>query len=611
MPVGLKSALILFPLVVVVSLLSTQDVATVEGYIADEGVMDLRNWEPTDRTMVSLNGQWAFYWNRVADEKTGAVQGNPDHYARVPAYWDHLSDADPRISAWGAATYELDILVPPGDELFALKLLNLTPNGEVFINGVRKAEMGNVHVDDRLSVSGNRPMIIPVDSVDGRVKVTISISNYHNNRGGLNREISFGTFPAIRLSRTRNLAIDAYHLGGLFLMAIYQLSLFLLHPRRRAPLFMAALSLLAFFFAGFKHEMVLVSFVPGWDGEIRTTFIYLTLALAPAVFTYYAGNLYPAHLSKWTNRAIAVLSMAFSLIILATSKAFFTRLLMPLEILVGVAAIYNVIMLVRGYLRSRDSQILMYLAGLLFLLVCIGLGMLDNAIAGIVEGVAGIFFLFVLYQAFLQAYIYSYAFREIDHLSSQKAKLEKRNVELFSLSYIDSLTGTCNRRLFDDYLASNWRVSALSGKSIGMILLDLDNFKDYNEFYGHRKGDLCLTRVCELIREQMNHLGQDTLARYGGEEFAIIVTDMTGNELYELAETLRKAVETGGIEHRSSSTGQVVTISLGCAVLVPTIEADPETLIDAADMALHQAKAEGRNRTVLKGVGSAWQPRLV
>jgi diguanylate cyclase (GGDEF)-like protein len=230
------------------------------------------------------------------------------------------------------------------------------------------------------------------------------------------------------------------------------------------------------------------------------------------------------------------------------------------------------------------------------------------------QSAAGIFFVFILYQAFLQAYIFSNAFTEIDTLSEQKSKLEKRNVELFSLSYIDTLTETCNRRLMDDFLASNWRVNAFSERSVGIILIDIDDFSYYNDKYGHRQGDACLVKVCDLLRKELSLIGQDTLARYGGEEFAVIISDQDDQNLYNTAERLRKSVEAGMIEHPASNVADVVTISVGCANLIPSRDELHEALLDAAAKALLEAKENGKNRTVLYGAETAvhsWKPRLV
>jgi diguanylate cyclase (GGDEF)-like protein len=271
-------------------------------------------------------------------------------------------------------------------------------------------------------------------------------------------------------------------------------------------------------------------------------------------------------------------------------------------------------MLILGYFTTKDRHLLYYLSGLGFLVLSIVFSIVDNEISFIFQSAAGIFFVFILYQAFLQAYIFSNAFIEIDHLSEEKSKLEKRNVELFSLSYIDNLTETCNRRLMDDFLASNWRVNAFSERSVGIILIDIDDFSNYNDTYGHKQGDACLVKVCDLLRDELSRLGQDTLARYGGEEFAVIVSDMDEERLFDTAEKLRTAVESGGIRHPSSGVSDVVTISIGCASMIPSRDELPETLLDAAAKALHEAKVSGKNRTEIYGAETTvpvWEPRLV
>ena len=584
--------------------------------VAVGGVIDLRNSNLEEHEPISLNGEWAFYWDIVVSQEQGNLLSGiePDHYVMVPSYWDELVEIDSEITAQGTATYALEILVPPVRKTLALKFLNITPNAEIYVDGIRMAEIGIVDQDPAISRSGNNTMVIPLSNVGESIYLTVSVSNYHNVNGGLNRPIEIGFFEDILRNRERRLSMDAIFLGGLLLMGLYQFMLFLLHRSRKAPLFMAMFCLLAFFFSGFKHEMVLLALYPGWDGEVRTKFIFLSLALVPLVLSNYTHCLYPAHFQKLMIRIMAVISIVFALLILSTPKSVYTASLLFLEIFLAISSLYSLGMLVRGYLLSKDRLILFYLGGLLFLLASIAFSILDNAFSVVFQSVAGVFFIFILYQAFLQAIIYSYAFQEIDFLSNQKAKLEKRNVELFSLSYIDSLTDTCNRRLMDDFLASNWRVNALNGKTLGMILIDIDEFKGYNEYYGHRKGDACITRVSVLIRKELILIGQDTLARYGGEEFAVIISDIGEAEILKIAERLRIAVEHGGIEHRSSGTANVVTISLGCAIILPSMEEDPETLLDAAELALHQAKTDGRNRTVMHGADSgvrSWQPRLV
>lgn len=585
---------------------------------ARKGIIDLKGYDFSGEGPLTLAGEWGFYWDTVASSGTAGrlMSESPNHYVQVPSYWDELEHEDSGITANGVATYTLKVLKDSSRESgdLALKFLNITPNAAIYLNGRHVAEFGNVDRDPALSRSGNRIFMIPIPDSENVLELVISISNFHNVNGGLNRPIQIGLYNDILTTRERLLSADALFLGGLMLMGLYQLSLFLLDRKRKAPAFMAILCVLAFFFSGFKNEMVLLSLFPGWDGEVRTKFIYLALTLSAPTFILYAYNLYPAHFRKSLNWIPLVFALLFSAVILFTPKSFYTLFILPLEIMVFVSAVYTIVMLVIGFSRSKDKRILYYLSGLAFLLASIVFSVVDNELSIVFQSAAGVFFVFILYQAFLQAYIFSSAFSEIDNLSQKNSRLEKRNVELFSLTYIDSLTETCNRRLMDDFLTSCWRINTFNERSVGMILIDIDDFKYYNEFYGHRQGDVCLIKVCDLLRDELSKHGQYTLARYGGEEFAVIVSDMDEMTLFRTAEGLRMAVEAGGIEHRTSRASDVVTISIGSACLVPSQESEPESLLDAADKALHRAKKNGRNRTELYNSEiqeSTWVPKLV
>ena len=585
---------------------------------AVKGVLDLRSYDFDSDGPLTLAGEWGFYWDTIVTPEAfdTITSSPPDLFVKVPSYWDNLDKIDSRITPQGVATYKLKILINTfrRNSPLALKFLSITPNADIFIDGQRVAEIGKVEADRRLSRPGNRILLVPLPADRSRIILTVSISNYHNVNGGLNRPIQIGRYVDVIMKRENKLALDALFLGGLLLMGLYQFSLFLMHRKQMASLYMSILCIMAFFFTGFKNEMVLLSLFPGWDGEIRTKFIYLSLTLGGPMLLMYAYSLYPACFRKIVNYIVLTIAGIFSVIILFTPKAFFTQFIIPLELMVLLSSLYTIVKLILGYFRTRDRYVLYYLSGLGFLVLSIVFSILDNVNSFFFQSPAGIFFVFILYQAFLQAYLFSNAFTEVDTLSKQKEKLEKKNVELFSLSYIDNLTEACNRRLMDDFLASTWRVNAFSDRPVGIILIDIDDFRTYNNIYGHKQGDACLAKVCDLLREELSVMGQYTLARYGGEEFAVIVSDMDNERLYQTAERLRTAVESGMIKHPGSSVSDVVTISVGCAGLIPGRDDLPEILLDAASKALFEAKDSGKNRTKVYAPEVAapnWVPRLV
>jgi diguanylate cyclase (GGDEF)-like protein len=177
---------------------------------------------------------------------------------------------------------------------------------------------------------------------------------------------------------------------------------------------------------------------------------------------------------------------------------------------------------------------------------------------------------------------------------------------LTHLALLDELTGLDNRRAFDRNIDLEWRRTLRTGIPLSLIFLDVDNFKSFNDTYGHLAGDECLLRVAVAIRNQVHRAG-DSIARYGGEEFASILpsTGLAGAET--IAKRFRSAVEGLRIPHRNNIEGNgVVTISCGVAAALlarcssnnPPIIFAPDDLIAAADHSLYSAKSGGRNRVV-------------
>jgi diguanylate cyclase (GGDEF)-like protein len=163
-----------------------------------------------------------------------------------------------------------------------------------------------------------------------------------------------------------------------------------------------------------------------------------------------------------------------------------------------------------------------------------------------------------------------------------------------TLATEDPLTGVANRRQFDRNLLGEWKRAMRSGSPVSLLMMDVDRFKDFNDLYGHPQGDRCLRTVANISVETSRR-SADTVARIGGEEFAIILPGTPAAGAFESAERLRVAVLEHGIPH-SRSSFLVVTVSIGCATMIPKEGASVNEIVAAADAALYAAKKGGRNR---------------
>jgi diguanylate cyclase (GGDEF)-like protein len=186
--------------------------------------------------------------------------------------------------------------------------------------------------------------------------------------------------------------------------------------------------------------------------------------------------------------------------------------------------------------------------------------------------------------------------RLLEHLQRTNAQLRDAYARVEELSRTDELTGVANRRSFDLCLAQAMAESA----PVGLLMIDVDHFKAYNDGYGHLAGDACLQQVAALLAYLLAGTTA-RLARYGGEEFAVVLPGCEGPAAAAIAERLRAAMEARGFEHGQAGCEQV-TISIGVASARGGNGRTPESLVADADAALYAAKHAGRNRVRLASV---------
>ena len=172
---------------------------------------------------------------------------------------------------------------------------------------------------------------------------------------------------------------------------------------------------------------------------------------------------------------------------------------------------------------------------------------------------------------------------------------KKVELELNYLATRDGLTGICNRRSFDEILVREWGRCQREKQFLSLILCDVDYFKLYNDFYGHQRGDDCLKQIAKIINDTLKR-SSDLVARYGGEEFVAILPNTHREGAIALVENIQKAIRLQAIPHEKSKVSAIVSLSLGIASIIPTLETSPNTLIEMADRALYQAKEQGRDR---------------
>jgi diguanylate cyclase (GGDEF)-like protein/PAS domain S-box-containing protein len=184
---------------------------------------------------------------------------------------------------------------------------------------------------------------------------------------------------------------------------------------------------------------------------------------------------------------------------------------------------------------------------------------------------------------------------DITEIKDSENKLMKLNEKFKTLSRIDGLTQTANRRCFDEYIEQEWIDSARKSRPLSLLLIDVDYFKAFNDTYGHIRGDECLKVIAKTLKDTVK-LPNDLITRYGGEEFAIVLPETDRLGAIHIAEKLRKNVEALRIPNINSKAIHYVTISIGVSSIIPSILGKYKKFVEETDKALYVAKEKGRNR---------------
>jgi diguanylate cyclase (GGDEF)-like protein/PAS domain S-box-containing protein len=179
---------------------------------------------------------------------------------------------------------------------------------------------------------------------------------------------------------------------------------------------------------------------------------------------------------------------------------------------------------------------------------------------------------------------------------SDRKQLE---IQLQQQARLDGLTQIANRRYFDEVFFQEWQRCLRNQQPLSLLICDADDFKAYNDAYGHPMGDSCLIQIAQTLKTNIQR-PNDLVARYGGEEFVVLLPDTTSEGALHIANLIRKQIHKLNIPHQRSQVCDHVTLSIGVTSCIPIPENLPEQMVIAADQALYEAKNQGRDRIILK-----------
>lgn len=335
---------------------------------ARDGVIDLRQWHVAQDGPMALDGQWAFTWGRFLPPGAPVDEKTPSTPLAVPYVWNgHRVDGEP-LGGEGHATYRLTVLLPPHTPPMGLHIIDAATACTIFANGREIYSAGIPGPSRDTAVPQFRPGVAALPASAGNIELVVHIANFHHRQGGLWDRITIGAYSELQALRERRIVFNMILFGSLLLMGLYHLGLFGLRRVDRSPLYFGLGCLAVLLRTVSTGERYLVQLYPDFPFELLSKLEYWGFYLAIGCFAMFIGALFPRESNPRIINTFALLSVAFSLLVLVTPLRVYSYSTPIFEIITLASLVYGVIIIGRALVAQRAGSGI-FLAGFICLAV--------------------------------------------------------------------------------------------------------------------------------------------------------------------------------------------------------------------------------------------------
>ena len=335
--------------------------------LAVQGVLDLTQWDFDRRGPAELSGEYEFFWNRHLSpaDFDAASPPRPSGFIKVPGFWNGYRLNDSELHGSGYATYRLTVRLPAAGIHLGLKILEVSTAYRLYVNGIEMAAVGAAGKDLETSVPRQYPVLLSFTPDSDRIVLLIQVSNFHHRRGGLWERITLGRAEQIARLHERERGLDFFLLGGIFIMAVYHLGLFLARRKFRSTLYFGIFCFLVVLRLFTTDERYLVQILPALDWELLVKIEYLSFYLAVPVFGMFIQSIFSV-IPRKLLRLVQFLGGGFSLLVLVAPVRIFSYSL-PVYELITLALMAYTFRVMLSESVQRQPEALVFLAGTILL----------------------------------------------------------------------------------------------------------------------------------------------------------------------------------------------------------------------------------------------------
>lgn len=331
--------------------------------LAVRGVLDLTQWDFDRRGPADLSGEYEFYWNQYLrpSDLDATAPSHPSGYIEVPGFWNGFRLNDSELHGSGYATYRLTVRLPAAGIHLGLKVSEVSTAYRLYVDGIEMAAVGVAGKNLETSVPRQYPVLLSFTPDSDHIVLLFQVSNFHHRRGGLWELITLGKAEQIARLHERDRGLDFFLLGGIFIMAVYHLGLFLARRKFRPTLYFGIFCFLVALRLFTTDERYLAQILPDLDWELLVKIEYLSFYLAVPVFGLFIQSLFSVFSPKLL-RVVLFFGGIFSLLVLIAPVRVFSYSLPVYELITLALMAYTFrVMLSESF--QQQPEALVFLAG--------------------------------------------------------------------------------------------------------------------------------------------------------------------------------------------------------------------------------------------------------
>ncbi|SDI20724.1 His Kinase A (phospho-acceptor) domain-containing protein [Alteribacillus persepolensis] len=404
---------------VMLILLASCSTGTAIDYKAEGGVLDLRGWNQSEEKIVSLDGEWEFYWKSL----DGPGQDkDASSYLHTPGSWQLENEELPHH---GYATYRLKVLLPDNQGVYGLYVPSMYSAYQMWVDNEMLASSGQVGTSRADMAPRHLPKTVYFESGDTEVDIWIHVSDFYQRKTGWTEPIQLGSSAVIQAKRDQNVTTEMIFIVSLGAMALYHFGLFAMRPQHRTALYFGGTCAAIMVRTLLLGEVLLMHFLPWLNWEFSLKLEYWSPSVAVLCFILYIDSQFKGEMRNRSKRLLIGALMAFNVFVLLTPARIFTEMMIVLQALCTFGLFYLIIILWKAFYHKKCGAGL-HVAAMSFLFVFVIMDILYyNEIIATGETVSIGLFAYLIAQSFYLSREYTNALRQSEALSAHLQKVNQ------------------------------------------------------------------------------------------------------------------------------------------------------------------------------------------